>query len=292
MARAVVDGLSFLGEPTRQTGVVFLTEQPQTSFRESLRRADLLDRDDFAVLAWRDCARLLWEDVAQAAIDECARRSAGLLIVDTLTRFAGISGDGENDAGKAEAAMAPLQIAAADGLSIVVTRHERKAGGDVGDSGRGSTAFGGAVDIILAIRRIDGTSNVRKVYGLSRFDETPDVLAIELTSDGYVPLGDDGAIALRDASASLLEILPADPSVALPMRALQDRTKASRATLQRALDGLVDTDLARRVGAGTRGNAYRWWAPIVARSGGDTGGTPWTLPWTSDEDDDYVVGTA
>lgn len=52
--------------------------------------------------------------------------------------------------------MAPLQDAAHAGLTVIVCRHERKGGGDVGDSGRGSSATWGDVDIILQLRRPEG----------------------------------------------------------------------------------------------------------------------------------------
>jgi hypothetical protein len=87
--------------------------------------------------------------------------------------------------------MAPLQEAAAgDGLAVVVLRHDRKSGGDVGDSGRGSSAFSGAVDVVLQLSRPEGQSRpgVRALKSLSRFDETPETLVIELTEAGYVAL--------------------------------------------------------------------------------------------------------
>ena len=44
--------------------------------------------------------------------------------------------------------MQPLQqAAAAEGLGVLVSQHERKSGGEVEDSGRGSSAFAGAADI-------------------------------------------------------------------------------------------------------------------------------------------------
>jgi AAA domain len=141
MCRAILDGTAFLGEPTVQGGVIYLTEQQDSSLRETLRRAGLLDRDDFVVLAWTDTGTLSWPEVVTEAVAEAERRSAKVLVVDTLTRFAGIHGDGENNAGDADAASAPLLRAAANGLAVVSVRHERKAGGDVGDSGRGSSAF-------------------------------------------------------------------------------------------------------------------------------------------------------
>ena len=181
MCRAVLDGTAFLGEQTFQGGVVYLTEQPDSSLREALRRADLLNRRDFVTLSRTDARGLSWPDVVDRSVDEAARRGAKVLVVDTLSPFAGIHGDGENQAGEADAASAPLIRAAAAGLAVVSVRHERKAGGDVGDSGRGSSAFGGAADTLITIRRGDGKSakTVRIISAISRFDGVPEELVVE-----------------------------------------------------------------------------------------------------------------
>ena len=84
--------------------------------------------------------------------------------------------------GEAMQAMGPIQLAAAQGLAVVVVRHERKGGGDIGESARGSSAFGGAVDTITSIRRGDGNTSpsVRILKSISRFDSVPDKIVIEL----------------------------------------------------------------------------------------------------------------
>jgi hypothetical protein len=256
--RAVLDGLPFLGVPTEKTAVVYLTEQPPSSFREVLRRADLLERDDFAVLYWRDTVGVRWPDVVAAAVAECERRGAGLLVIDTLGRFAGLRGDAENNAGAADEAMEPLQQAAADGLAIVVLRHERKGGGEIGESGRGSSAFAGAVDVVLAIRRGEGNTRgtVRVIHGLSRFDETPETLVVELTEDGYVALGDESQVALREAREAIADELSDEGAT---IKELQVRLPAvKRTTLQKALDELTAEGLAARTGARKRGEPYRF----------------------------------
>ena len=74
---------------------------------------------------------------------EKAIQKGAMLVVDTLFKFAGIRGDGENASGEAVEAMGPLQLATSAGLSVAVIRHERKSGGNVGDSARVSSAFGG-----------------------------------------------------------------------------------------------------------------------------------------------------
>ena len=261
LVRGVLSGTPHMGRPVAQSPVVYLTEQTPTTFREALRRAGLLDRDDLHVLFWRDTVGAPWQAVVQAAIAECRRRGAKLLVVDTLGQFAGLKGEGENSAGDALAAVQPLQEAAASGLGVVIVRHERKSGGEVGDSGRGSSAFAGAVDIVLAIRRAEGNSRptLRVIHGLSRFDETPDTLVVELRQEGYVALGDETAIALHDARTAIGEHLPTDPGRAISQDELRELAKGTpRTTLQRALVQLLEERTVRRVGAGKRGDPYRY----------------------------------
>jgi hypothetical protein len=131
-------------------------------------------------------------------------------VVDTLSQFAGLTGDKENNAGDALEAIQPLQEAAAEGIGVVLTRHERKSGGDVGDSGRGSSAFAGAVDIVLSLRKPEGNSKktLRVLHALSRFSETPAELLIELRENTYVALGEPHEAALREAKDSIIAIAP------------------------------------------------------------------------------------
>ncbi|HXG94458.1 MAG TPA: DnaB-like helicase N-terminal domain-containing protein, partial [Blastocatellia bacterium] len=127
---AVVNGDRFLGEPTMKTAIVYLTEQPPNTFRVAMRRAGLLDREDFAVLFYHETKGLDWASVMKAARAECKRRDAKLVIVDTVSQFAGFRGEAENNTGDALVAVEPLQEAVAvDGLAVVASRHERKSGG-------------------------------------------------------------------------------------------------------------------------------------------------------------------
>jgi hypothetical protein len=112
MARKILDGEPFMGEPTTKTKVIFLTEQPPASFRKALERANLLEREDLLILHWHDTRGVTWPDVARVAVEKAIEVGAGILFVDTLGQFAGIRGDGENNAGVAQEAMQPLQEAA------------------------------------------------------------------------------------------------------------------------------------------------------------------------------------
>jgi NrS-1 polymerase HBD domain/AAA domain len=266
MASCILKGEPFMGEPTTKTSAVFLTEQPPASFRKVLERAHLTKREDLYILHWHDVAGLEWSEVVRRTVEKAEEVGAGVLFVDTLGQFAGIRGDGENSAGEAHKAMQPLQEAAAKGLAVCITRHERKGGGEVGESGRGSSAFGGAVDIILSIRRADGNvrPTVRVIESLSRFEETPDKLVIELTADGYRSLGDATAFAEQEARQAILEVLPAKAEHALSSGDLFDKLKEQdikRTSAQTALEALIGEGEVVRTGAGKRGDPYRYYRP-------------------------------
>jgi hypothetical protein len=258
LVRAVGDGLNFLGRPTLKTPTVYLTEQPSASFRQAMERASLLGRDDFHVLQYSDTLGIAWPEVAAEAVDECARVHAVLLVVDTLPQFACLKGDSENNAGDALAAMQPLLRAAADGIGVILARHERKSGGDVGDSGRGSSAFAGAVDIVLSLRRPEGNAKRthRVLQALSRFSDTPPELLIELTDTGYVALGDPHEAALKETKGSILTTVPKSEAEAVDLKELTERSKVPRSTVQRAIEELLAERTLSRTGEGKRGSPF------------------------------------
>ena len=170
-------------------------------------------------------------------------------------------GDSENNSGDALAAMQPLQHAAAEGISVGLSRHERKSGGDVGDSGRGSSAFAGAVDIVLSLRRPEGHSRktVRVLQALSRFSDTPPELLIELTPQGYVSLGEPNDAALKDTRDSIMATAPKTEAEAATQKELTEAAEApSRRTAGRAIEELYREGMLRRIGKGKKGDPFRY----------------------------------
>ena len=249
MVRAVLDGGVFLDQPTSKTSVVYLTEQPSVSFRKAMERARLLGREDFVSLLFSETRGLDWPQVAAEAVAKCKQIAAGLIVVDTLSQFAGLTGDRENNSGDALQAMQPLQQAAGEGIGVVLVRHERKSGGDVGDSGRGSSAFAGAVDIVLSLRKPEGNSgkNRRVIQSLSRFSETPNDLVIELTDAGYVALGERRETTLKDAKDSVFRAAPQVEAEAADLQALALAGDLKRQTAQRAIEDLVRDGMLKRI---------------------------------------------
>jgi hypothetical protein len=265
MVRAVLGGQPFLELTTARTPVVYLTEQPSVSFRQALERASLLGRDDFHMLLFSETRGIDWPEIAAAAIAECKSVNAKLLVIDTLSQFAGLTGDRENNSGDALEAMRPLQQGVADGVGIVLVRHERKSGGDVGDSGRGSSAFAGAVDIVLSLRKPEGNApkNRRLLQSLSRFSETPNNLLIELTESGYIVLGERRESAMKDAKDAVLKIAPKVEVEAVGLEELAKSADLTRPTAQRAIDELVRDGQLSRIGKGKKGSPFRYFVPAI-----------------------------
>ena len=269
--RCITTGQAWLGFPTKQTRVVWLTEERRATFLPGLRRSGLADSIDVIVLSYWDVPSRPWPAIVDLAVAEAAARDAGVLIVDTLAQFAGLKGDDENTSGAALSAMDPLQRAARTGLAVELTRHERKSGGEPGESARGSSAYGGAADIIVAYQKPDGqhVPTRRVLRALSRFPETPETLVVEKLSshlgnggweESFVALGSAADAVGRAACDLLADDLSADPGGALSVNELKDRhPNLSNGTLDRALASLG----AQRIGQGKRGDPFRYFRPAL-----------------------------
>ena len=259
MVYCVLNGLPFLGQTTSRTKVIYLTEQHIVSFRAAMKRANLLGYKDFSVLSWTDTLGIPWPSVVSATIDECKKRKAALLIIDTLGQFSGLAGDSENNAGDALKALRPLQQAAKENIAVIIVRHERKSGGTVGDSGRGSSAFSGAADIVMSVRRPEGNqaASVRLIQTLSRFDAQADLL-VELTPEGYRALGAPGEESKKRAADDVLSVIPRSKKNAITIDDLAKATGKKRAHLQALLDVLAETKKISKLGKGRKRNPYRY----------------------------------
>ena len=261
LVAAILDGRPFLGQPTMRTNVVYLTEQTPGPFREALARAGVLLRGSELRLVFRaDVSGMPWPQlIAQVAAD-AKRDGYGLLVVDTLGKLAQVKE--ENDAGEGGRVMAPLQDAAHNGMAVLVVRHERKGGGDVGESGRGSSAISGDVDVILQLRRPEGNQpgSRRVIETLSRYSQTPEKVVIELTEEGYSLLGDEEAVTLADAlrkvSAHLRDLFEQKESATLDE--LVNELEMTRAAIQRALKELERRGEVNRSGKGRKGDPYTY----------------------------------
>lgn len=264
LVRAVLDGSNFLGHPTRRAKVIYITEQSRQTFNDALRRVGLEQRGtELLVLFREDIGGNPWPAVVAA----CRQDGYEVVVVDTIGKLAGIKE--ENAAGEWAAAMSPLQDLAASGRAVLIDRHDRKGGGDVGESGRGSSQASGDVDIILAIRRPEGNqpTNRRVIESLSRYPETPDKVVVELTDDGYTLLGSEEAVA-ADAARSFVGVAVGSEfhktSAGVTRKRLEElgnenEPKVRSWAIRGAIAALLSAGDLRQTGAGKARDPFLLW---------------------------------
>jgi AAA domain/DnaB-like helicase N terminal domain len=304
---SVLHGQLAMGQcAVRSTRIVYCTEQSQESFAEHLRRASLCDRDenDMRVLSrWHPSIRgLKWPGVVAEVTRECERIDADLAIFDTLTAWSDLVGDEENMAAAAQATLKPLQRLAATGRAVLVLRHARKSGGGVGQSGRGSSAFSGSVDILLNLERPEGQTDTatRVLTSEGRYDKyTPKHIEIEWVDEmadlsskvssqvssharaqggvgwnerkRYRVVESSDATEEARVRRTLRNVLPTTLAQAVSVEHLTAETGLPKTTLKRVLDHLPGVVQS---GPGTRGRPYKFHflPPHQIPSGGNLGG--------------------
>lgn len=257
---ASLDRHTFLGQRTQSAFWLYVSEEGPVTLVEALRRAGLaqVGPDDLLVVLRREVRGLGWPELVAAGVAEAERRAGGrpvVVVIDTLASVAGLAAEAEKDAGAAQAAMGPLTRAATEhGFGVVVGRHDRKAGGEVGESGRGSSAFGGEADILLQLRRVRrdddeseeeaAASNVRLLAARSRFTATPgqdETLRIRLDAGGYTVLGTLGETQAAKAERryqAILDVVSARPGASV--RDVRASVKAKAADTSADIKALLE----------------------------------------------------
>jgi hypothetical protein len=260
---AILKRASFLGQPTRKVSVVYLTEENAGTFRHAIARAGLLDSVELHVLLRHDARALSWPEVVAEAIKKCRSTGSELLVIDTLPDWADVRGDEENNAGRALEAMHPLRDATTENLAVVMLRHDRKSGGSVGDSSRGSSAFGGRADILISMKLADGKKRTtrRRLEGVSRYDGIPAVLMVDLKDGHYVAIGEGQDAVITEAATRIQAILEQDGGVLLVKELVTRLDGAvSATTVKRALKKLSDDGIVEVIpkqGKTKRASGYR-----------------------------------
>lgn len=267
LVRAVVSGGMFLGQRVERAGaVILLTEQGPNSFQDQLRRSGI-SSPKLSVLYRHEAGNLPWELVVLGALARANKVGAVLLVVDTLSGWAGFGAEGENDSGAATLAMRPIQDAAATGLTVLVNRHDRKSGGEIGEAGRGSGAIGGAADVLLHLVRAtsEGHENRRTLEYTGRYEDAPAKVTVEWNGSEYVLLGNVTDVERNEARLLIPDILPmpdSDPMLRKDViTAVKGRAGSiSKSTIERALTELAgsgEIEVVSGYGKNKQGLGYR-----------------------------------
>lgn len=204
--RAALGGESFLGRPARPIRALYVTEENPQTFAVALERTGLGDdHPDLRIVPFTQFGGHTWAHTAAFVERVCDDYGPSLVVLDTLFGVVQASPEQENDAGFAEQAIRPIrQLAGRRNVAVIVTRHERKAGGEVGVSGRGSGALSGAVDIVAQLQRLprEGPTR-RRLSFVGRIGA--DILEIELLPDGRFVLVESSGPAKFDLASELFD---------------------------------------------------------------------------------------
>ena len=271
MVKAILEGGYFMGRKTLKTPVIMLTEQGD-NITKAFRDAGITNvSEGLYILPRRLTLDMNWPKIVEKAVEECLDKKAGLLVVDTLPRFAGLEGDRENNAGDVMKAMTPLVDAAQEhDLGVWSIRHANHEG-----RGRGSTAFLHDVDIVMTIRLPDATlpASVRVIEAHGRYDAIPARTNIEYRDGRYIDLGANSKVQCTRAREAVLDALKDGaeiPTEDLKGRATKD-AGTSTGTVDTAIGNLVDDGEIVRLGRGVKGDPYRYILSSNRRGAKDEG---------------------
>jgi hypothetical protein len=244
----------FLGRKVASGPVLYISEESVLTLAHKLPPLDalrMLTRD----AVW---PKPSWRDLVAASVEEAQRISAVALVVDTWPYWTSLPKDAEKDAGAVQAAMQPLLDATRDGLAVLSSLHLRKAGGEDGDSLRGSSAIAGAADIVLELERLQDPTQ-RLLLALSRFPSTPGSLLVDRdpATGAWRALSEGGRTegrALRDRQA----LISALDGESLTREELEEAIGAPQRQWHAQLKVLLAEGVAQQTGAGKKGDPYRF----------------------------------
>ncbi len=108
----------------------------------------------------------------------------------------------------------PLRLIAAENIAVLFLRHDRKGGGEVGQSGRGSSSASGEADHIVHLQRKAGQGDTslrqRELDGVGRLVGMTGKLIVELTDAGHFNWWASKAdVVMVRAKDHVLRVLPA-----------------------------------------------------------------------------------
>lgn len=214
---AALAGKEVIGLACRhQPAVVWLSEEAKATIQHPLRAAGAAS-PNLHLLLRSHMNALPWGQAVSAAAKKAEDTKAGILIIDTLSAWAGFRGEEENHAGTVEAAISPLKRISARGVSVILVHHISKAPDRKGVAAiRGSSALTGAVDGYLLLRKVGQAedSSVRSLQGAGRGDGWANGIHYELDASGrLLRIEDRLQVASAVLGKKILDYLQAQPGI-------------------------------------------------------------------------------
>lgn len=257
-----------LGQNVTAGGAVIVSEESATLWDRRSARLGIADNVCFFCRPFRGKPRMdQWRELLDRIAALHQEKGLDLVVIDSLATMLPVRN--ENVAAGIVEALDPLRELTDRGLASLILHHPRKGVCLEGQAARGSGALDAFVDITIEMNQVRGVGcgRRRRLSSLSRFEETPRRLLIELNDQGteYVVLDEPEdpeflanwdylRMVLEDAKAKATrqELLADWPA---------DFPKPAPATLWRWLDRAVADKLVERTGDGRSGNPFCYWLP-------------------------------
>jgi hypothetical protein len=248
--------------------VVWFSEESRAAWAQRIAHFPELNCDRF-LLAFENST------TARGVAFANALREAepDIAIIDTVRAFCDIPD--ENDAAAVSRGLQPfITVAREIRFALVLVHHARKADSTYA----GSHAFAGAADVLVTLKRVENHPTQRELTALSRFEETPHSVLLELTDGEYRILGSATAYQLRTVASRLSEILSATPATTRELWSALEEPRPHYETVRRALWLLVEEGLARRI-AGSGRTPDKWCAADPSSPATELEDDPFATMW-------------
>lgn len=253
MLAAIEKGQMFMGRTTQKTRAVIASEEPAQIVLEKARRFGIREA---RILPRHTMHRLQgFPGRLRACVQEANKHNAGILMLDSFAKVAGLTGEQENQAGTIQEAFDQIHEIVPEDIATALVHHASKSEKTGTHITRGSTAWAGAVDTFIAFTKPQRSSAVRRLEWTGRHAEYPQPALIELKRDQYLitNLDPQDAPRIKDAAEKIAHLLG-------PQADGMTRTDLIRSsgipdrTLREALDFLQAYQRVTASGAGKRGS--------------------------------------
>lgn len=262
-------GGEYCGQKVRAGRALIISEEESQLWLNRARKLDLSPQVRFLCKPF-SCRPTIaqWDALLDHVVAMHELEGLDLVVIDTLTSFTPYRC--ENLAADVTDFLTSLRRLTELGMSVLLKHHPRKHETTIGANARGSGALGAAIDIVLEMFRIGslGDADTRRLlYGLSRHEETPIRVVVELDMErgAYLRSADQ----IEDEFTGgwpVLRVVLEDATQKLTRAGIQrewpeDFPKPPAVNLWRWLDRAVNDGLVLRDGLGRKNHPFRYWLP-------------------------------
>ena len=191
---------------------------------------------------------------------DIGRSDSDVIVIDTMKL---LMMENENDNGQINMALTPLVAACrASDKTLVIAHHTRKGGGLGGEAAAGGYQFFGGVDVGLELERVGQPTNRRKLHGVGRILNVPELL-YERSDDGtFSLLGDADQLASKTIATHLEQVLTGKFQATSELRLALAAPQPSTDQVSKVLREMAEEKSVERLPPLSEGNkpgaTYKW----------------------------------